>query len=1157
MQMWLRRIAALCLVLLIGAGMFLSGTYAWESNQKAQNDIYGNGTEKIPVILVKQEKTPDGVSDGKVLPNTAFYLFHEDGTQIGGRYLTDENGEIHVELNPGNFYFEEITPAVGYTYDLDENGEPITRYPFVVTAQDTTVYVYANNIPLQGDLLIRKTVENADGSDLSAFQLSAQFTFTVKFSDSGSYDYTIDGVPMGVLNSGDTLTLKHGQTAVFNDLPSGLLYNVTEQTPLGYVVSGTGHQGNITEEQSVAEFVNRVDTDNTGSLTVSKRVEGEGSNPEREFHFTLTTGNITENFALKHGESKTFLGLPLGTAYTVTEDNYATEGYYAAVQSYSGNIVDTAMVELPFVNNYQPTPGSETGSLTVEKEVWGDNADPDTEFVFSITFSGEDAPNNQTFVLKAGESKTFLDIPLGTEYVVCEEEELPIGYYAAVQEYSGMISSVEQLVLPFVNGYHETPDDLYGCLEITKTVIGENADPEQTFEFLISFMGENAPESETFTLKAGETKTYYAAHGVIYQIEEINNGGYESAVQKVNGAFVGEVTATAEFTNIAPDTDEPMQTGELIIRKEVSGEQPDPDTLFAFSVEFYGEGAPSSETFLLKAGMYKQYENIPQGVTYKVTETDAAGYDMVLETAKGTIAAGETSEVTFTNIVPGDIPPEENVLLTVRKDLNGDEADPEKEFTMTLVTDTLNETFTLKGGETKEFVLPKGAVYELTEENCIADGYRQYIENGSGTAVTDILVVVTNTYLAEEKIEISGIKTWEFSGCENVILPDSITVQLLNEGLLVEEKTVAPDDAGLWSYIFTAPKYNADGTEAEYTIQELPVPCFRTSYEEYNITNTYIPPVSVEFPIITKLLEGEDIPQTEFWFVLKGMPGAPMPENADGYLARRSVVGAGQTSFGDIVFTESGEYTYYVFESNDNILGWTYDAAIYAVTFVVTEDEYGLHCEYEIQRNYNCADEIVFVNSYKEIDLTETVVIRGEKVWNHGDNPVEARPDHVIVLLYANNTLLSEIVVTEEDGWEYSVELPKYDAQDKEIVYTVDEVEVEDYSKTINGYILINTYDPDVPVDPDDPDDPVDPDDPDDPDDPVDPDDPNDPDDPADPDDPDDPNKPDIPEDVPGTGDESNLPLWRGLFVIGVIGLIISSLIGRKPRYRGQHLKRR
>lgn len=1129
MRTWLLRLIALGCVLMLGLSMFMSATYAWDSSQKARNDIYGSGTEKVPVILIKQEKSADGIVTGKVLPNTAFYLFQEDGVQIGGRYITDENGEIHILVNPGNYYFEEITPAVGYTYDIDENGDPITKYPFTVDKQAPVVYVHANNIPLTGDLLIRKTVENTGEAALSSFQLDTEFIFTVTFSDGGSYDYSIDGVPVGQLISGGTLKLKHGQTASFDDLPTGLLYNVVEQTTHGYIVSSAGHQGNITEEQSVADFINKVDPDRMGSLTVSKDVRGDDADLDEEFVFHISIDGATESFILRAGESRTFQGLPLGAEYSVTEVVSEDQDYRPLVQTYSGNITDTETVELPFVNIYTPEAGIENGSLTVTKEVRGDGADPSAEFEFEILFEGENVPQDQTFTLKDGESITFDDLPLGTSYVV-QECELPDGYHAVVQEYHGMIVSKDEFLLPFVNIFDPYSESKTGSLTVYKDVTGEAPDLSLEFSFTATFFNGGAGEQESFVLRAGESITFGdLPHGVQYVVEEIDAAGYAPALQVVQGVIVGDESAEVTFINAVPEEPVPA-AGDLIIRKTVLGDNSDPSKAFGFSIDFEGENAPDDETFTLKADESKVYSDVPDGVTFTVTETDAAGYKAVLETAEGAIIADETTEVVFTNIVPSEDPPVENICLTVRKDVAAENADLSKKFKMTLAAGDLTETFYLKAGETKEFWLPKGTVYELQEENYIAEGYSQYIENGSGAAATNVLVIVTNTYVGEETIQIPGTKTWAFSGCDDVVLPASITVRLMNGDLLVEEQVVEPDEDGVWSYLFTAPKYNSDGTEAVYTVQELSVPGFRTSYEGYDILNTYIPPVSVEFPMITKHIEGEDVPEAEFLFMLRGLTGTPMPDDAVGNVAWRSVVGEGQTSFGEISFSEPGEYTYLVVEEDTASLGWDYDSAIYTVIFTVTESETGLSCVYEILRNHNIVDEIEFFNYYEEVDLTETVMIRGEKIWNHGANPIESRPEYITILIYGNNELLCEIVVTEEDDWEYSIELPKYDANGHEIRYSVDEAEVENYHTIINGYDVINTYEPDDPSDPDQP---------------------------TEPDDPDDPDRPDVPDDVPKTGDESKLSLWIGLMVVSIVGLVATLLVGRKPKHKGKYLHRR
>lgn len=48
--------------------------------------------------------------------------------------------------------------------------------------------------------------------------------------------------------------------------------------------------------------------------------------------------------------------------------------------------------------------------------------------------------------------------------------------------------------------------------------------------------------------------------------------------------------------------------------------------------------------------------------------------------------------------------------------------------------------------------------------------------------------------------------------------------------------------------------------------------------------------------------------------------------------------------------------------------------------------------------------------------------------------------------------------LTAKDNWSYSFELPRLNADGSEIKYTIDEKEVDGYTKRIDGYDLINTY---------------------------------------------------------------------------------------------------
>lgn len=863
----MRRSLSAFMAILFVISSVMTGTLCWQTQQMATNivtDDSGSASSSKTVELFKLEKQEDGSTAEKTIAGTVFMLFKEDGEQVGARYVTDENGKISVQLKNGKYYFEEVAPSVGYTYDT-ENGKPIKQYPFTVSGNNNTpIVVKAYNIRLEGSLLVRKTVENTEGSELTDIQKNMLFEFTVTFSDNGTYTYYIDDNKgeKQTLESGGTLKLAHGQTAVFEDVPVGVLYNVTETPVNGYSTTGNGHRGNIVEGGAVAEFVNRISADSKfGSLTITKEVVGAGSDINKEFIFTAVIGGEIHEFTLKHGESKTFTGLPIGTQYTVTEVNSAENGYISTVK-----------------------------------------------------------------------------------------------------EYTGRITEADELTLPFVNVYDESPEGKTGSVSVTKIVSGENPDTEKVFSFEIVFEGENAPEKQSFTLKANETKVF---------------------------------------------------------------------------------------------------ENIPYGVNYVVRETDAAGYDKAVDAVSGTVAGEQMAAVTFKNTVPDDSGAK--TKLTVTKRLAGEYLESEKEiaFEFVLLVNGQKTEFTLKAGETKEFSVPIGAVYEVREQDYFSDGYVQTITNGTGTVNDNrIAVVVTNEHHSsyEEKVVISGKKTWKMGTHTDVILPESIVVRLKNGELLIEEKTVTPDASGKWSYSFIAPKYNSDGSVAVYTIEEAPVDHYSPTYNGYNIVNTYVEKIIVNAPIIRKVVSGENAPETEFHFVVKGANGAPMPEGSEGNMKKLALTGAGELEIGAITFTKPGVYVYTVDEISDGAEGWTYDPAVYTITFTITEKKGKLHAESVIEKNNEVSSEIVFTNVYDESELSNNIVISGTKTWNHGTNPKNKRPTSIVVKVFGDGKLIIQRQVTAKNGWKYTFTLPKFAADGHEIVYTIDEATVKHYSKTINGYDLHNTY---------------------------------------------------------------------------------------------------
>ena len=98
---------------------------------------------------------------------------------------------------------------------------------------------------------------------------------------------------------------------------------------------------------------------------------------------------------------------------------------------------------------------------------------------------------------------------------------------------------------------------------------------------------------------------------------------------------------------------------------------------------------------------------------------------------------------------------------------------------------------------------------------------------------------------------------------------------------------------------------------------------------------------------------------------------------------------------------------------------------------------------------------------------SQTVDINGTKTWNDEGNKDKTRPEKITIYLLANGKQVDAKEISEKDGWKYSfTELAKYDDNKQEIKYTIDESEVEKYTKQINGYDIVNTYTPDNPPTP-------------------------------------------------------------------------------------------
>lgn len=217
----------------------------------------------------------------------------------------------------------------------------------------------------------------------------------------------------------------------------------------------------------------------TGSLKVSKTVEGNGADRNKAFKFKVElknggnpvsgvypldgtagskTGTIVfdENgmasFELSDGESIVIAGLPVGADYTVTENAY--KDYKPSDNGrFSGKIEAGKTGEVQVVNTYD-----EKYDISVSKTVKGNQGDRTKNFEFVLKLTGSDGlivpgsvdveknGNFETmkvvdgevkFTLSHGEKIIFKKLPAGVKYEVTET--VTDGYKMTCDNNSGVL----------------------------------------------------------------------------------------------------------------------------------------------------------------------------------------------------------------------------------------------------------------------------------------------------------------------------------------------------------------------------------------------------------------------------------------------------------------------------------------------------------------------------------------------------------------------------------------------------------------------------------------------------------------------------------------------------------------------------------------------
>ena len=319
----------------------------------------------------------------------------------------------------------------------------------------------------------------------------------------------------------------------------------------------------------------------------------------------------------------------------------------------------------------------------------------------------------------------------------------------------------------------------------------------------------------------------------------------------------------------------------------------------------------------------------------------------------------------------------------------------------------------------------KGTIYGLLKDDYIIretsapSGYTlakdvtvsadSFDSKGATATITDKKAVTT----------VSGTKTWKDNDDQDGKRPDSIKVNLLANGKVVQSKTVKASDN--WKYSFTNLPEFENGKKITYTVTEDAVAGYTSTVDGYNVTNNHTP--------ATVKVAG-----AKTWNDNNNQDGIRPSSITVNLLANGRQVASKKVSASD-----NWQYSF------DNLAAYANGQKI---TYTVTENAVAGYTStvdgYNVTNNHTPA----------------TVKVAGTKTWKDNNNQDGIRPSSITVNLLANGRQVASKKVSASDNWQYSFDNLAAYANGQKITYTVTENAVAGYTSTVDGYNVTNNHTP-------------------------------------------------------------------------------------------------
>nr|WP_288700053.1 Cna B-type domain-containing protein [uncultured Blautia sp.] len=742
---------------------------------------------------------------------------------------------------------------------------------------------------------------------------------------------------------------------------------------------------------------------------------------------------------------------------------------------------------------------TETTEATVRK-VWNDSNDQDGKRPDSLNvnlMNGNTVVDTVTLTADNNWTATVQNLPKkanGTDIVYSwSEGNMPEGYSLTDTAKDGTVTTL-------TNSY-STEETSVSVRKVWTD--SDNQDGIRPESISVQLKADGKASGDPVVLNEANTWTYtwtkLAKNAnkteIQYTVDEVDvPSGYTKTVTKESTGYVITNTHNPETTSI-------NGTKTWSDNDNQDGKRP---TSITVNLLANGTKVDSKEVTANDNWKY-EFTNLPKyaagnEITYTVEEDAVEGYEATVDgynitnTHKPETTKVEGTKTWNDSDNQDGIRPEKIIvnLLADGNKVNTQEVTPDDNGNWTYSFTDLPK---YKAGKEIKYRVEEVAVEGYTTE---LDGYDIY-----------------NTHTPETTI-IEGTKSWNDKDNQDGKRPEKIIVNLLANGEKVDTQVVTADND--WKYSFKDLPVYKDGQKLTYTVSEETVKDYTTEYDGTNIINSYTPgktSASVvkvwndannqdgkrpESITVSLLADGRD---TGITVTLNAENNwtqtvTDLDEKANGKAIKytwaeenvpKGYELTGNTTKGTLttltnkhvpeVTSISGTKTW---NDNDNqdgkrptsiTVNLLADGTVYASQTVTAATNWkytfdnlpvnknGTAINYAIGE-VEVTDYTTEIDEYDIINThtPETTSVSGQKVWDDANNQDGKRPESIKVRLLANGTEVATKDVTAADNWAYNfTDLSKY-ANGEEIVYTVTEDAVADYTTAIDGTTITNSYKP-------------------------------------------------------------------------------------------------